>query len=260
MFRINVNRLFQLLLKRVHMWLVLHWFVAWVNSFVRLVTQATCYTYPGCLIPDIRGRIPHVLSNNSMPDRIVLQCVGNDAEKYYSELVLVEFKNLITDIKPMCPDSNIILSSIPHRKNNFTINRNINRVNEGLRQIVKQFESVHVVDLCPHRKEFFKYDKTHFNNNGKGIKNGCPCIVEIRGTQGCASVGDILMFCPLMTLFQTYIAPFMLKSDETKAKALMLESSLMIILVIESNQIGNKNLQKYFHLTLIPVRFMNYIN
>ena len=25
---------------------------------------------------------------------------------------------------------------------------------------------------------------------GKGIKNGCPCIVEISGTQGCALVGD----------------------------------------------------------------------
>ena len=25
---------------------------------------------------------------------------------------------------------------------------------------------------------------------GKGIKNGCPCFVEIRGTQGCALVGD----------------------------------------------------------------------
>ena len=24
----------------------------------------------------------------------------------------------------------------------------------------------------------------------KGIKNGCPCIVDIRGTQGCALVGD----------------------------------------------------------------------
>ena len=71
-------------------------------------TQATCYTYPGCLIPDIRGRIPHVLSNNSMPVRIVLQCGGNDAEKYNSELVLVEFKNLITDIKQISTDSNII--------------------------------------------------------------------------------------------------------------------------------------------------------
>ena len=26
--------------------------------------------------------------------------------------------------------------------------------------------------------------------SAKGIKNGCPCIVEIRGTQGCALVGD----------------------------------------------------------------------
>ena len=24
----------------------------------------------------------------------------------------------------------------------------------------------------------------------KGIKNGCPCIAEIRGTQGCALVGN----------------------------------------------------------------------
>ena len=28
------------------------------------------------------------------------------------------------------------------------------------------------------------------SNSAKGIKNGCPCIVEIRGTQGCALVGD----------------------------------------------------------------------
>ena len=30
----------------------------------------------------------------------------------------------------------------------------------------------------------------HVNIYTKGIKNGCPCIVEIRGTQGCALVGD----------------------------------------------------------------------
>ena len=29
-----------------------------------------------------------------------------------------------------------------------------------------------------------------FFNEVKGITNGCPCIVEIRGTQGCALVGD----------------------------------------------------------------------
>ena len=32
------------------------------------------------------------------------------------------------------------------------------------------------------------HDKSEFHY--KGIKNGCPCIVEIRGTQGCALVGD----------------------------------------------------------------------
>ena len=39
------------------------------------------------------------------------------------------------------------------------------------------------------------YKQNTFNHEiemhlAKGIKNGCPCIVEIRGTQGCALVGD----------------------------------------------------------------------
>ena len=69
----------------------------------------------------------------------------------------------------------------------------------------------------------------------------------------------ILMFCPLMRLFQTYIAPFMSKSDETIVNTSMVELTLLIILVNKSNQIGKKNLLKYF-LTLIPEGFMNYIN
>ena len=37
-----------------------------------------------------------------------------------------------------------------------------------------------------------KWINVFFNQQtlNKGIKNGCPCIVEIRGTQGCALVGD----------------------------------------------------------------------
>ena len=34
------------------------------------------------------------------------------------------------------------------------------------------------------------WTKTTARWDDKGIKNGCPCIVEIRGTQGCALVGD----------------------------------------------------------------------
>ena len=33
-------------------------------------------------------------------------------------------------------------------------------------------------------------NKSLIDQDNKGIKNGCPCIVEIRGTQGCALVGD----------------------------------------------------------------------
>ena len=34
------------------------------------------------------------------------------------------------------------------------------------------------------------YSESSDSKKAKGIKNGCPCIVEIRGTQGCALVGD----------------------------------------------------------------------
>ena len=34
------------------------------------------------------------------------------------------------------------------------------------------------------------FDLVKYPLIAKGIKNGCPCIVEIRGTQGCALVGD----------------------------------------------------------------------
>ena len=35
------------------------------------------------------------------------------------------------------------------------------------------------------------FDRFTYKFIVQGIKDGCPCIVEIRGTQGCALVGDL---------------------------------------------------------------------
>ena len=57
--------------------------------------------------------------------------------------------------------------------------------------IIWQFDLHMLFDIC-----FVAYIKTFVSDkcfvclSDKGIKNGCPCIVEIRGTQGCALVGD----------------------------------------------------------------------
>ena len=40
------------------------------------------------------------------------------------------------------------------------------------------------------RKSLMSYEAINHKDWIKGIKNGCWCIVEIRGTQGCALVGD----------------------------------------------------------------------
>ena len=42
----------------------------------------------------------------------------------------------------------------------------------------------------PVLEDFLGLLKVSLSRHNKGIKNGCPCIVEIRGTQGCALVGD----------------------------------------------------------------------
>ena len=56
--------------------------------------------------------------------------------------------------------------------------------------IVLLFMYYQVVPIIVLLKWF--YSEIAFNTKYfvKGIKNGWPCIVEIRGTQGCALVGD----------------------------------------------------------------------
>ena len=74
-----------------------------------------------------------------------------------------------------------------------------------------ELRNISMWSLSSNRVLYFHYDKVnnttghHYREiygalyyNGenvslidsKGIKNGCPCIVKIRGTQGCALVGD----------------------------------------------------------------------
>ena len=50
-------------------------------------------------------------------------------------------------------------------------------------QCTIQNKSVHISAL-------WDMGQVHCEICSKGIKNGCPCIVEIRGMQGCALVAD----------------------------------------------------------------------
>ena len=81
-------------------------------------TNATCYTYAGSTIPEIRSRIPHVLPSDNQLRRIVIQCGGNDAESQPSNEIIKQYDNLIGDIQRRCPRASIILSKIPSRKKN----------------------------------------------------------------------------------------------------------------------------------------------
>ena len=61
--------------------------------------QATCFTYAGCEIPDIRGRLRKIVPKTHKPGHVILQCGGNDAEKRPAERVIGQYESLINEVR-----------------------------------------------------------------------------------------------------------------------------------------------------------------
>ena len=129
--------------------------------------NASAFQYAGCDTRQIRQRVPHIFpKNGTKPANVVLLCGGNDAAKRPSDTVIDDYENLIKEVKRECPNSNIILSSIPPRKTNQTILDKITDVNDYLKDRAKLSDKVYFVDVVPKEYSMFKKDKTHFNRKG----------------------------------------------------------------------------------------------
>ena len=131
-----------------------------------LGSDATCYSYPGFRIPEIRSRIPHILPRDDQPRRVVLQCGVHDAEVHPSSEVTKQYDTLIGEIQRRCPRASIILSKIPQRKKNKDTLKNISRVNAYLQHRATEGDDVWTVDICPHDPAMFKKDLVHYNTKG----------------------------------------------------------------------------------------------
>ena len=129
--------------------------------------KATSFQYAGCDTRQIRQRVPHIFpKNGAKTSNIVLLCGGNDASKRQVDTVIDDYENLIKECRRECPNANIILSSIPPRKNNQTVLGKITEVNEYLKDRAKLNDKVYFVDVVPKDYAMFKKDKTHFNQKG----------------------------------------------------------------------------------------------
>lgn len=133
--------------------------------------DSTTYKYSGAKIDLIRERVPHLFSKDisKQPDKIVLQAGGNDAEDLTADRTINAYEGLIRDVRKVCPRSKIIISSIPPRKNDRTINNKIKEVNEYLEDRGKRNDNVQFVDVVPVDPDMFTAKKVHFNKKGKSL-------------------------------------------------------------------------------------------
>ena len=133
--------------------------------------DSTTYKYSGGKIDLIRERIPHLFPRDisKQPDKIVLLAGGNDAEDSTADRTMNAYEGLIRDVKKVCPQSKILISSIPPRKGNRVINNKIEEVNDYLKDRGQRKDNVKFVDIVPVEPDMFTYKKVHFNQRGKSL-------------------------------------------------------------------------------------------
>ena len=97
--------------------------------------SSTTHIYRGHKLDLIRERVPFIFSKDvrKQPDNILLLAGGNDAEETTVDLTINSYEGLVRDIRKICPQAKILLSAIPPRKNNITINKKIEEVNDYLK-------------------------------------------------------------------------------------------------------------------------------
>ena len=119
----------------------------------------------------IRDRAPHLFSKDiaKQPDKILLLAGGNDAEDSTVDRTINSYEGLIRDIRTVCPQSKILLSSIPPRYNDRVVNSKIKEVNEYLEDRGKRRDNVEFVDVAPVESNLFTSKKLHFNQKGKSL-------------------------------------------------------------------------------------------
>ena len=133
--------------------------------------DSTTYIFRGHKIDLIRDRVPHLFSKelNKQPDKILVLAGGNDAEDTTVDRTINGYEGLVRDIRNACPQSKILISSIPPRKNNKVINDKIDEVNEYLADRGQRKDNVKFIDVVPKDSQLFYSDKVHFNKKGKSL-------------------------------------------------------------------------------------------
>ena len=124
--------------------------------------DVTTYTYAGTHIRHIRSRLKGIFNPSYQPQRVILQCRGNDLEAQPVDRVVFQYECLINDVRRLCPNARIIVNKIPLRRGKASILRKITAMNAHL----EKMSNVQCIDACPKALEYFRRDMVHFNKDG----------------------------------------------------------------------------------------------
>ena len=133
--------------------------------------SSTTHIYRGAQLDLIRERVPHIFPKDvsKQPDNILLLGGGNDAEESSVDRTINSYDGLVRDIRKLCPQSKIIISAIPPRKDSNIINKRIKEVNEYLYDRGQRNDFVEFVDVVPTESNLFTKKKVHFTSEGKSV-------------------------------------------------------------------------------------------
>ena len=131
-----------------------------------LGTRSTTFTYPGRDIPYLRSRLQNIISQQDQPERIIIQCGGNDAERVAVNHVTHEYEGLLSDVRRLCPRAQILLCTIPPRGNKASVLQNIDSINTWMKRRARPGDGLYCFEASPHSPWFFRKDMTHFNARG----------------------------------------------------------------------------------------------
>ena len=132
----------------------------------KLGVAVTTYMYPGATLPVLQNRIKHILNCHDQPERIVLQCGGNDAEKQPAAVVSTRIESLVHDIRRISPKSDIMINKIPPRGRSRKVLNNIEKINSEIHNRYRNDDAVHIIDVCPKAIQCYRTDLVHFNSKG----------------------------------------------------------------------------------------------
>lgn len=142
------------------------------------------YCYPGEYVPYITSRAKYILKGEQ-PDYCVLQCAGNDLERYPNHIIIQKYENLIQEVRKQAPTSTIILGTVPPRGKNTQLLHKIKMFNTYLINRGKYNDNVISASLGSSRWEYYRPDGIHFNENGATLytKNLINTVINLHPFQ-----------------------------------------------------------------------------